>query len=82
MQACGNMIPNEVVIRNRYAETFVADHKNGNVYASNAVEVCKNGDIKGTKENTWGENREENGIKAAGDGDVQMADDRNVIVLD
>ena len=87
MQASGNANPNDLVIGNIYAETLVADHGNEDVGGSNAVKACGNGNMKGAEGNGWrevgkGESGEGNGVESAGDGDVQMADDRDIIVLD
>ena len=83
VQASGNATPNHLEFRNIYAETLVADHGNEDIGASNAVKVCGNGDTKGAEGSGWGGVKGgTNGVESAGDGDVQMADDREIIVLD
>ena len=83
MQASENATPNHLEFRNIYAEALVADHGNEDIGASNALKTCRNGDMKAAEGIGWREVRGGgNGVESAGDGDVQMADHREIIMLD
>lgn len=87
MQASSNTIPNDPMTVQYHAESRGAHLGYEYVGAPNAVEACANRNVGGAKGNNWaevweGENGERNMFKTAGDGDVQMADDHDVIVLD
>ena len=83
VQASENATPNHLEFRNIYAEAPVADHGTEDIGASNAVKACRNGDTKGAEGSGWREVRGGgNRVESVGDGEVQMADDREIIVLD
>ena len=87
MHASGNMIPNDPMTGREYVGSRGADLGYGNFGAANAVKACENGHVKGAKGASWGvrgerENRDGNGVEPEGDGDVQMTDGCEIVILD